>query len=484
MAADEIIVTAPRREPISVLDRGDAADSIALNLSIDLSDFPPLPNLEQSDLVVNTEHIKELIRQIKYVTDCDSLKLIVKQHLDEVKSLIKASLEEQIKQLEKVLPILKLPGPNPFAIVKWLGKLVTGTAIPQLEAYIKYVQQIIALVQAVADLVDAIADAIPRLEACALEIVNQTKDDIEQTITNTIEDAVKDIQKMVGDEVNEFASELGLDKVLKAINDIKDTIDDVNALVDTISDIKDQMETAIGVGLTKVATTQALITTATGVPAAVDTSSKEAFTASVAAGSLTTLKTNTQAFVDAEPPVNTVVGTIIGATTFTSTLTVNNGTWTGYAPITYAYQWNRSGVAIAGATASTYTLVLADVGSTISVTITAENIAGYVSAETTATATITNPYAPPVNTVAPAISGTVTVGSTLTCTTGTWTGEPTITYAFQWQFARTGTAIAGATSATYVIDVEDKNRTLNCKVTATNISANVSATSSATIVVP
>jgi hypothetical protein len=78
----------------------------------------------------------------------------------------------------------------------------------------------------------------------------------------------------------------------------------------------------------------------------------------------------------------------------------------------------------------------------------------------------------------------VSVGSTLTCSTGTWTGEPTITYAYQWQFARTGTAISGATSSTYVINVEDKNRTLNCKVTATNISANVSATSSATIVVP
>jgi hypothetical protein len=484
MATEEIVVTAASRGPISVLDRGDAAEPLLLNLDIDLSDFPMPPNLEQSDLVVNTEHIKELIRQIKYVTDCDSLKLIVKQHLDEVKSLIKAALQEQIKQLEKILPILKLPGPNPFAIIKWLAKLVTGTAIPQLEAYIKYVQQIIELLQAVADLVDAIADAIPRLEACALEIVNQTKEDIEQTITNTIEDAISDIQKMVGDEVNEFASELGLDKVLKAINDIKDTIDDVNTLVDTISDIKNQMETAISDGLTRVATTQALITTATGVPATINTSSKEAFTTSVAGGALTTLKINAQAFVDAEPPVNTVAGTITGTTTFTSVLTINNGTWTGYAPITYAYQWNRSGVAIEGATASTYTLVLADVGSTISATITAENIAGYVSAETTATAVITNPYAPPVNTVAPAITGTVTVGSTLTCSQGTWTGEPTITFAFQWQFARTATAIAGATSSTYVIDVEDKNRTLNCKVTATNISGNVSATSSATIVVP
>jgi hypothetical protein len=54
--------------------------------------------------------------------------------------------------------------------------------------------------------------------------------------------------------------------------------------------------------------------------------------------------------------------------------------------------------------------------------------------------------APPVNTVAPAVSGTATVGQTLSSTTGTWTGLPTPTFTYQWQ--RAGSNISGATSST------------------------------------
>jgi hypothetical protein len=83
----------------------------------------------------------------------------------------------------------------------------------------------------------------------------------------------------------------------------------------------------------------------------------------------------------------------------------------------------------------------------------------------------------PVNTVAPAITGTATVGQTLTSTTGTWTGTPTPTYVRQW--LRDGVAIAGATAATYVLVTADATHSITVKVTATNILGAVSATSTA-----
>ena len=46
----------------------------------------------------------------------------------------------------------------------------------------------------------------------------------------------------------------------------------------------------------------------------------------------------------------------------------------------------------------------------------------------------------PVNTVAPVASGALTVGSTLSCTTGTWTNSPA-SYAYQWR--RNGGGIPG-----------------------------------------
>jgi surface protein len=76
------------------------------------------------------------------------------------------------------------------------------------------------------------------------------------------------------------------------------------------------------------------------------------------------------------------------------------------------------------------------------------------------------PADPPVNTVAPAVTGTTKVGQTLSCTEGTWTGTPTITFAYQWK--RGSTNISGATSATYVLASADFTENITCEVTATN----------------
>lgn len=88
----------------------------------------------------------------------------------------------------------------------------------------------------------------------------------------------------------------------------------------------------------------------------------------------------------------------------------------------------------------------------------------------------------PINTVAPAVSGTATVGSTLSTTNGTWTGAPAPTFTYQWQ--RDVSNISGATSSTYVIQSADVGSTLRCVVTATNPSGAVSANSNSTATVP
>jgi len=88
----------------------------------------------------------------------------------------------------------------------------------------------------------------------------------------------------------------------------------------------------------------------------------------------------------------------------------------------------------------------------------------------------------PVNTVAPAVTGTATVGQTLTTTNGTWLGAPAPTFTYQWQ--RSGSNIGGATSSTYVLVAADYANTIRCVVTATNsvapsgVSANSNSTAS------
>lgn len=67
----------------------------------------------------------------------------------------------------------------------------------------------------------------------------------------------------------------------------------------------------------------------------------------------------------------------------------------------------------------------------------------------------------PTNSVRPAISGTPTVGSTLTSTAGTWTVDGTKTY--QW-FADS-VAISGATSTTYALQSAQIGKLVTCVVT-------------------
>ncbi len=83
----------------------------------------------------------------------------------------------------------------------------------------------------------------------------------------------------------------------------------------------------------------------------------------------------------------------------------------------------------------------------------------------------------PTNTVAPVASGTATVGSTLSVTTGTWTGDATIVYTYQWQ--RGGVNIGSATANTYLLVAADASTSVRCVVTGTNGAGNASANSNA-----
>ena len=177
-------------------------------------------------------------------------------------------------------------------------------------------------------------------------------------------------------------------------------------------------------------------------------------------------------------PANTVLPAITGTAYFGNTLTASTGTWSGSATITYSYQWKRAGVAISGATASTYVSTASDVGSTITVTVTATNAAGSDSATSAATAIIESAA---INTVLPVISDTTPAnGQSLTVTSGTWVAYPAATYTYQWRWDDAGLDIAGATSSTYVVQASDVGHTLEVWVTATNVHGAIVASSAAT----
>jgi hypothetical protein len=160
------------------------------------------------------------------------------------------------------------------------------------------------------------------------------------------------------------------------------------------------------------------------------------------------------------PPVNTSAPTITtdGTPTVGETIQGAIGTWTG--AVSYAWQWYRAGVAIAGAsgtgsTVGDYTLVNADQGQDITLGVAATNTAGTTNA--TSTAITAGGVPAPINTVPPAITtdGTPATGETLTATTGTFTGEGG-PFSYQRQWYRNGQAIGGATGGSYQLVVADE----------------------------
>ena len=91
------------------------------------------------------------------------------------------------------------------------------------------------------------------------------------------------------------------------------------------------------------------------------------------------------------PPTSTAKPTISGNPREGETLSATPGEWAG-SPTSFAYQWKRCAggqcVAIADATASTYPLSGADVGTRVRVRVTAANDGGERSAQSTSTPTV------------------------------------------------------------------------------------------------
>ena len=189
---------------------------------------------------------------------------------------------------------------------------------------------------------------------------------------------------------------------------------------------------------------------------------------------VTVTATNSQGSVNADSsnslvigalPVNMEAPTIFGDNTFGSTLTTTDGTFTGTAPITYTYQWNRNDSPIAGQTANTYVIGSSDSLAEITCVVTGTNSYGFDSEVSNIISVVD--FAP-VNTVAPTVSpsGTQSTGTLITADVESWDGVAPITFEYKW--TRDGIAISGATASTYTIQLADDGTTIRVEVKGTN----------------
>jgi hypothetical protein len=231
----------------------------------------------------------------------------------------------------------------------------------------------------------------------------------------------------------------------------------------------------------------------TYVPSASDVGStlRVSITATNTAGAATAVSRPTEVVLGPQPN-NTALPTVSGTAQAAQTLTATAGTWTGL-PASFSYQWQRCdatgancanipAICTPGAstcaaptvtTGQSYLASWRDVGSTIRVTVTAQNALGTASASSTATAVVTSapPNLAPRETSPPTISGTPQTGETLTATPGSWTNNPT-SFEFVWQECDATGTTCGALpihpSPTYVIRSTDLDHQIRVCVVAYN----------------
>ena len=161
----------------------------------------------------------------------------------------------------------------------------------------------------------------------------------------------------------------------------------------------------------------------------------------------------------------------------------------GLDDATFTYQWIRSDggtdTDISGETASTYILVLADLGKTVRVRVSftdeADNQESVTSAATETVAA--KPNSPAAG--APTITGTAQVGETLVADTSGISdadGLTSVSYSYQW--LADDAEIAGATASTYTLADADEGKTVKVQVSFTDDADNdETLTSAATAVV-
>jgi Carboxypeptidase regulatory-like domain len=90
----------------------------------------------------------------------------------------------------------------------------------------------------------------------------------------------------------------------------------------------------------------------------------------------------------------------------------------------------------------------------------------------------------PANTSSPAISGTPSVGDVLSCSPGSWTGNPAPTFTYIW--LRGGARITGASESSYTAQSADEGQSVSCEVLATSAAGNmfgIASSASASVLV-
>jgi len=180
--------------------------------------------------------------------------------------------------------------------------------------------------------------------------------------------------------------------------------------------------------------------------------------------------TNNKSSSQTSLPVLSGTVSITGIAQVGDVLTANTSSLSGSGDITF--QWKRGGDTLVGNNSRSYDIITADIGYSITVTVTRS---GYSNSITSApTGIVTKPDLPILD-GGVSIDGTAQVGETLTANTSLLGGSGDIVYLWQRD------EIVVGTESSYIVQADDAGYTITVTVSRANNSGNISSPETAII---
>lgn len=427
--------------------------------------------------------IRDLCKQIRSATDCQHLQDELKKALDSMGIHLDVLKDTVQKKLEELFPLLKVPL-NPFKLPKYIVKQTIGRIMPDVEALIDQVKRIIEVMQALMELIQVAQTIEPKLRQCAIS----TLDQLEAAAKNVVQEEIRKVEKMITDSIAdaicETANASGI--TLNDIDTIFSAINTVGEFISTAKQLQSTAQSAVEGVMGVVGTHQTTVQELTGIAPVLDTTSTDAFLASVNSPEYAQWNAEVGALALLPEPVISVSPVVTGNAVVGETLLVSNGTWTANGVVTdftYAWQWYREGQPIDGANTFSYSPVMADVEHQVYCMVSAENHTNIEQVESNKTAAVV--VASNSSTI-PVISGTPTSGQPLQSSDGSWPFTPsTIMYEW-WREITPGSNVRVQSLSgnnIYTCKSADIGLPIFCRVVASSFKYTVAQTSASTTAV-
>jgi hypothetical protein len=431
-----------------------------------------LQNQEKGDIESLTRRVESLAEQIRATRTYDGLRIAMRQHVLEQENAILNEFEEQADLASLFLPLLKVPT-SPGGVIKFVKNFVLKNIQPQASAIIRFVKRSIALSIALSELAVEVSLAVNYLDDYVKNVDRERRRETKASLQRISFAVQAEIQNEISKQICDDFKEQGI--TANDVTSYYEALNDLRQLQNEIGIAQGAVRTVLDNNLETVRDLQNGLSTLTGVPPGMDTTDVDTFINSIVSGDADAYLNDVNTVSTQAPPKNIIPPQIIfqaNSAPVTNTvivltpLTVTEGTWENDIEETY-FQWFADDELVANT--QNYIPDANTIGKTLVAAVIKENFSSETEARSPVISNVTNPYTFVSNIIQPSITGSVQVGQTITCSTGVWNGTSPITYSYQWEYAKTGEVLLGETSNQYLIDNEDRNRTLRCKVTATNL---------------